>query len=837
MASAPVRATSASPTPARLVLTPGANLLGLLAAIDDAPGPRVFLDAADLPRALQTRTILTVLRRRADRRGKRLHLVTASQTLWRLARLAELDGVAASEAAAVSLFEPQTSRMPADALPAVVIGAASDPDAARAMISAAPAGQAEPDVTGVPKVLGILARSELNLEPIPALGTDPMKSPEGTPHRELEDVPVPKLATLVAWLDTETRTPVTGGGGPGGPEGPDDESWLPAGVATGNRLPVPTVGAPQGEYAPRLRVVRVGQERALPRVRGGLALRDTTGGDGPDLPQDGPALTEPDEGSAGHTSDIGTDANGRPPADQPGRTTYVRRSTGRLLRSDSGRDRSGERVGRRSLNRDRLERLAGRGRFAAPSVRPWSGSTTTAATDQMERVRRPALGAETPDQAVKRAAVVSTVSAAVRATIRALVFVVGAVWRLVARVRLSGVAMVRLGAVAFVAAVIGAFTWFVVPSATIEFVPAVETWSTTLPVVVDPSARKPDAATGRIPGRWVVKEATDTRQASATGKRVVPDGKAGGDAVFTNRSERQVSVPKGTIVSGAGVRFATQMDVVVPPTLTVGPQKRLGVGRVAVIAEVGGTAGNLDRGKIASIEGPLAGQLDVQNDQTLRGGTERTVVFVSADDRRKLLETAQKGAIDNLAAQVKSLSIDPTKEIAVPLGVVGTPITVPGAQGPGVVEATFSKAENDEAASVSVTVKARYAVTVFETAAAQQVALSGATTMLAQQRPGFAPTGAPARAGTPEIGSVDATTGQVQMRLRVDATVAPVVSVSELRSAVAGRPIEEARAVLARVTGIASYRLTSWPEWSWKQTLPALGWRIGVKSATAPLPT
>jgi hypothetical protein len=124
-------------------------------------------------------------------------------------------------------------------------------------------------------------------------------------------------------------------------------------------------------------------------------------------------------------------------------------------------------------------------------------------------------------------------------------------------------------------------------------------------------------------------------------------------------------------------------------------------------------------------------------------------------------------------------------------------------------------------------------VTVFESAVAQQVALVGATTMVAQQRPGFAPTGAVARTGTPEIGSVDPASGQVQVRVRVDTTVAPIVSVADVRAAIAGRPIDEARETLTRMSGIASYRLASWPGWSWKQTLPALGWRIRLTTATA----
>ena len=826
MASAPALATAASPSQARLALAPGANLLGLLAAIDEAPGTRVFLDAADLPRALQTRTILTILRRRADRRGKRLHLVTASQTLWRLARLAELDGVAATEAAAVSLMEPRASRMPDDAVPAVVIGTADEHVTGSEARTPQLDGNAEQGAVVIPKVLGILARNELNLEPIPALDINPSTT-EARP-----ELPAPKLASLVAWLDVDTRAPATGGSGPGGPEGPDDESWLPAGAVSGDRLPAPL---PIGQ-GPRLRVVRVGQDSMAPRVRGGLALRGATAVDEPEAPVedvsvDDPARESQTDSSPSRGGATLTLGRGRLPVEGA-----VRRAD----RATALRDRIRDRAGRRSLNRDRLDRLAGRGRVSpaatAPVARTWgeaSGASMAAATERVERVRRQIDDVAQRAPELGRTTVAPMAVAVARAVMGAILVVLGVSWRLLTGIRLSGAAMVRLGALAIIAAVVGAFTWYVVPSATVEIVPAVETWSTTVPVVIDPAARKSDPATGRVPGRWVVKEATESGQATATGKRVMPDSKAGGDAVFVNRSDRQIMVPKGTIVAGSGVRFITQSDVAVPPTQIGGVQKRIGVSRVPVVAEVGGTAGNLDRGKIATIEGPLTGQLDVQNDQPLRGGTERTIVFVSADDRRKLLETVQKTAIDKLAAQVKALTVDSTKEVAVPLGVVGTPVTIPGAQGPGVVEATFSKGENDEGSSVSVTVKARYAVTVFETAAVQQVAQAGATTMVAQQRPGFAPTGGVPRTLAPEVGSVDATTGQVQVRVRVDASVAPIVTPADVRAAITGRTVDDARAALIKMPGIASYRLESWPAWSWKQTLPALGWRIGVATVSA----
>ncbi|NBT93613.1 MAG: hypothetical protein EBT47_01060 [Chloroflexi bacterium] len=408
-------------------------------------------------------------------------------------------------------------------------------------------------------------------------------------------------------------------------------------------------------------------------------------------------------------------------------------------------------------------------------------------------------------------------------------------WLGVGLVRLP--ASVQRGLVGFagVSVLIGMFVWYVVPSASVEIVPAVETWSTTMSITIDPGARKADPVTGRVPGKWIVKEVTETAQVPTSGKRTVQDGRASGDAVFTNRSEKVITVPKGTVVLAGSQRFATQVDVVVAGTTFTGTSRRFALGRVPIQALSGGVAGNVEKLQIVAIEGPLAGQLDVQNDAALRGGTDRAITFITSDDRRRAQENALKSAMDKLSSQVKSVSIDPQKEVAVPL-------TAPGATGIGpgglisVSEVTYSKNENDEATSVQATVKVRYAVTTFALADVQELAQGAVVNRIAQERPGFAAVAGTARVQTPEVGSFETVTGQVQVRARATASVVPVFSASEIRAAITGLTPDEARAYLRMLSGAASTRLEAWPEW--KSTLPGIGWRISVttRSPASTLP-
>src|SRR5581483_2198786 len=70
---------------ARLRIEPDTPLTTLAAAIEQHPAVAVALHDAELPPALRSRLVLTLLRRRADRRGKQLIFVASSSQGRRLA--------------------------------------------------------------------------------------------------------------------------------------------------------------------------------------------------------------------------------------------------------------------------------------------------------------------------------------------------------------------------------------------------------------------------------------------------------------------------------------------------------------------------------------------------------------------------------------------------------------------------------------------------------------------------------------------------------------------------------------------------------------------------------
>ncbi|HEX2517505.1 MAG TPA: hypothetical protein VH257_22570 [Chloroflexota bacterium] len=376
-----------------------------------------------------------------------------------------------------------------------------------------------------------------------------------------------------------------------------------------------------------------------------------------------------------------------------------------------------------------------------------------------------------------------------------------------------------------VLAVLLLLTAVTLPAGAVRVVTVPEGWTSAVPITIDPALKRPDPATGRLPGRTISREITESAQAPATGRRIVPDAPATGQVVFVNKGDKAVVVPRGTVLASAGPRFQTRDDVTVGASVSAGLQQRVGMNRVNVVAVQGGPAGNVDRFQITRIEGPLSAALQVHNDAPTRGGTEKQVAFVTADDRRQLQESLHRTAHERLLQQVKGQLPSPDKETVVPWAGVN----------PQLVEATFSKNADEEATSVSLTLKLRYGATVFGNEAYNTLVRQLAAASLGQSKPGFEAVPQSVRPEPPELVGVE--NGVVRLNGKLSATVRPRLDPGELRSHLSSRTPAEARAYLATLPGVAGAEVDLWPGWLGR--LPWVGQRISVAVADpgAPAPT
>lgn len=209
-------------------------------------------------------------------------------------------------------------------------------------------------------------------------------------------------------------------------------------------------------------------------------------------------------------------------------------------------------------------------------------------------------------------------------------------YRYIAKLALLGVAVAVLAASV---AGIGALAVILAPTAVVTVQPASEPVNVTLDLLASAQFRVVDAAKGQVPAKPVQVVLEESGSMATTGVKRAPDATAAGSVVFANRSQNQLTIPKGTVVrtgTGASIRFATDEEA----TLPGGAYSTV---RVPIKAVEPGSSGNVKAGAISIAEGTLSFQVSVLNDEDLSGGSEKQVRYVTLQDRTSLRDAiAQK---------------------------------------------------------------------------------------------------------------------------------------------------------------------------------------------------
>jgi hypothetical protein len=243
--------------------------------------------------------------------------------------------------------------------------------------------------------------------------------------------------------------------------------------------------------------------------------------------------------------------------------------------------------------------------------------------------------------------------------------------------------------VVVVAIVIGlAAAIFLVPRATIA-VHLKETpvsSSINFGISTDPSAVQSGSEL-TITGGTVEADVTVESSAPATGQKSVPDKTASGKVVFSNPTTKEVTLDKGTKLTGdAGAVFLLDEQIKAPAGKPGAP----GLIEGKVTSAEPGTKGNLKQGE-------LSGKLDSgvyfsNRNQAMQGGTDRMVQVVSAAD----LGTAQKAA-DSQLSEAAATALDDA--------LTGGHKIVESSIAAGTTDYTFDHQEGDEATTINATAR------------------------------------------------------------------------------------------------------------------------------------
>jgi hypothetical protein len=190
-----------------------------------------------------------------------------------------------------------------------------------------------------------------------------------------------------------------------------------------------------------------------------------------------------------------------------------------------------------------------------------------------------------------------------------------------------------IGGITFVAL---AAIYLMLPQATITLVPVTQTLQEKIEIQADPNAKTVDVEKRIVPARVVYVQSEGTDQVTTSGKQASTNSKAQGQVTFTNRTDKEVTVPRGTVVrTSNNVGFTTLDDV----KLGAGSQAS---GRTNIAALEAGSQGNVERGAINKADGDINKQVGVFNEQPTTGGGSKEVETVTDQDKAALKDTLTK---------------------------------------------------------------------------------------------------------------------------------------------------------------------------------------------------
>lgn len=198
------------------------------------------------------------------------------------------------------------------------------------------------------------------------------------------------------------------------------------------------------------------------------------------------------------------------------------------------------------------------------------------------------------------------------------------------RLRLGASAFVFFGAIAIISMMLA----LTAPAARITLIPHGQAIAAEIPITADPSQTSIDAASGIIPARTTTVVVSGSVEVATTGMVDEATQRAGGVVTFTNLTNQAARIPAGTAVrttGGTPIRFVTQEDVALEA-------KKGSTGSASILAIEPGPPGNVGAGLINSVEGPLAVQVAVTNEDPTTGGEVKQVASVTDDDRKRAKE-------------------------------------------------------------------------------------------------------------------------------------------------------------------------------------------------------
>ncbi|MBM4424532.1 MAG: hypothetical protein FJ030_14285 [Chloroflexi bacterium] len=372
-----------------------------------------------------------------------------------------------------------------------------------------------------------------------------------------------------------------------------------------------------------------------------------------------------------------------------------------------------------------------------------------------------------------------------------------------ARLRLAAGAFVFFGVIVIISLMLA----LTLPTATIHLTPNGQTLNADISIIADPEAAEIDSAAGIIPARSISVIVSGSAEVATTGIVDEATQRAGGGVTFTNLTNQAVRIPAGTAVrttGGAPIRFVTQQDV----TLEA---KKGSTGTAPILAIEPGPPGNVAAGLINSIEGPLAIQAAVTNEEPTAGGEVKQVASVAEDDRQRVKES--------LLAQLKQQGY---AELIAKLG-EGEFAPIASASIVSILDETFDHFAGEKAERLTLEMRVEVGATAVNESDAFAVGQAELESRLGRSLAIVPGAAAFARDQNSTVDSEGRVTFDITARADAVASINP----DEVRAAAQWQLAEQTPDLLyARFPVVSKPQVEVWPRWF--PRTPWLAWQIDV---------
>ena len=318
------------------------------------------------------------------------------------------------------------------------------------------------------------------------------------------------------------------------------------------------------------------------------------------------------------------------------------------------------------------------------------------------------------------------------------------------------------------------------PRATVYVRPVTDNLNGSVKITASIDSADADTTVGILPSRvvYLVVNSSGTVPVNATSHPM--DGRAVGFISLENRTNQRVTVPKGTDLSTfSGIHFETTQTTILDDHPGASAQ-------VPIVAIGPGSYGNVLRGQIVVIGGPLRWLITAVNDDKTAGGGPPDQPTVTAWETSRLLDQVMARSQD--AARQKIASVLSPNEVAIPESIEVTPI-----------DETFDHAIGDSAPSVSVRVQSRVHTLIVNQHDLDELAMQMWHPAL---RPGFVPVPNSIQVGQASVVDVSPTSATLTVPLH--ALAAADVNADRVSSYVRLRSPRDAERDLAKLFDFAA---------------------------------